>query len=211
VSANWAEENLKTIRTLMEQASVYRRAMAPVAIIVGSLGLAAAGLAQAVDWTGPERFAGYWLGVAMMSTMAALLLIRRQALKSKEEFWSPPTRRVAQAMAPLLVTGLGLGLLEILRAPGERDSIQLVALWMVLYGGALHAAGFFMRRGLKLMGWIFVVIGSLSLFFHELDKLGLMSWISGDHAHLLMGWAFGANNLIYGLYLKLTTEPLDTE
>ncbi|HJN88848.1 MAG TPA: hypothetical protein QGG93_00850, partial [Verrucomicrobiota bacterium] len=64
MSANWAEENLKTIRTLMEQASVYRRAMAPVAIIVGSLGLAAAGLAQAVDWTGPERFAGYWLGVA---------------------------------------------------------------------------------------------------------------------------------------------------
>jgi len=26
-----------------------------------------------------------------------------------------------------------------------------------------------------------------------------------------MGWAFGANNLIYGLYLKLTSEPLDSE
>ncbi len=208
MSANWAEENLKTIRTLMEQACVYRRAMAPVAIIVGSLGLAAAGLAQAVDWTGPERFAGYWLGVATMSTMAALLLIRRQALKSKEEFWSPPTRRVAQAMAPLLVTGLGLGVLEILKAPDERDSIRLVALWMVLYGGAVHAAGFFMRRGLRLLGWVFVVFGSFCFFFYE---LGLMSWISGDHAHLLMAWAFGANNLIYGLYLKLTTEPLDTE
>jgi hypothetical protein len=34
----------------MEQASVYRRAMAPVAIVVGLIGLAAAGLAQTVDW-----------------------------------------------------------------------------------------------------------------------------------------------------------------
>jgi hypothetical protein len=36
-------------------------------------------------------------------------------------------------------------------------------------------------------------------------------WLNGKHAHLLMGWAFGANNLMYGLYLKLTSEPLDAE
>ena len=53
VNANWAEENLNTIRCLMEQASVYRRAMAPVAIVVGLIGLAATGLAQTVDWAGP--------------------------------------------------------------------------------------------------------------------------------------------------------------
>jgi len=58
VNAYWAEENLNTIRCLMEQASVYRRAMAPVAIVVGLIGLAAAGLAQTVDWAGPGRFAG---------------------------------------------------------------------------------------------------------------------------------------------------------
>ena len=45
VNANWAEENLNTIRCLMEQASVYRRAMAPVAIVVGLIGLAATVLA----------------------------------------------------------------------------------------------------------------------------------------------------------------------
>lgn len=192
----------------MEQASVYRRAMAPVAIVVGLIGLAATGLAQTVDWAGPGRFAGYWLGVAFVAAMVALLLIRQQALNSKEDFWSPPTRHVAQAMIPLLTAGLGLGLLEILNQPDARDSIRLTALWIILYGGALHAAGFFMRRGIRLLGWIFVVIGSLCLCFHELEQT---PWLNGKHAHLLMGWAFGANNLMYGLYLKLTSEPLDAE
>ena len=192
----------------MEQASVYRRAMAPVAIVVGLIGLAAAGLAQTVDWAGPGRFAGYWLGVAFVAAMVALLLIRQQALNSKENFWSPPTRHVAQAMIPLLIAGLGLGLLEILNQPDARDSIRLTALWIILYGGALHAAGFFMRRGIRLLGWIFVIIGSLCLCFHELEQT---PWLNGKYAHLLMGWAFGANNLMYGLYLKLTSEPLDAE
>ncbi|MDB4668625.1 hypothetical protein OAF50_01730 [bacterium] len=192
----------------MEQASVYRRAMAPVAIVVGLIGLAATGLAQTVDWAGPGRFAGYWLGVAFVAAMVALLLIRQQALSSKEDFWSPPTRHVAQALIPLLTAGLGLGLLEILNQPDARDSIRLTALWIILYGGALHAAGFFMRRGIRLLGWIFVIIGSLCLCFHELEQT---LWLNGKHAHLLMGWAFGANNLMYGLYLKLTSEPLDSE
>ena len=192
----------------MEQASVYRRAMAPVAIVVGLIGLAATGLAQTVDWAGPSRFAGYWLGVAFVAAMVALLLIRQQALSSKEDFWSPPTRHVAQALIPLLTAGLGLGLLEILNQPDARDSIRLTALWIILYGGALHAAGFFMRRGIRLLGWIFVIIGSLCLCFHELEQT---PWLNGKHAHLLMGWAFGANNLMYGLYLKLTSEPLDSE
>jgi hypothetical protein len=111
-------------------------------------------------------------------------------------------------MIPLLTAGLGLGLLEILNQPDARDSIRLTALWIILYGGALHAAGFFMRRGIRLLGWIFVIIGSLCLCFHELEQT---PWLNEKHAHLLMGWAFGANNLMYGLYLKLTSEPLDAE
>lgn len=208
MNANWAEENLNTIRNLMEQASVYRRALAPVAIVVGTLGLGAAGLAHAVDLIKPDHFAGYWLGVALVSALAALLLIRWQALRGREDFWSPPTRRVAQAMVPLLTAGLGLGLLEMMSTPDDRDSIRLIALWMILYGGALHAAGFFMKRGLKLMGWGFVIIGSLCLCFHEMRQV---PWLNGNHGHLLMGCTFGANNLVYGLYLKLTSEPLVTE
>ena len=208
VNANWAEDNLNTIRRLMEQASLYRRAMAPVAFVVGLLGLAAAGLAQAIDWIGPGRFAGYWLVVAVVSAMAALLLIRRQALNSRENFWSPPTRRMAQAMIPLLTAGLALGVLETLNPPDARDSIRLAALWLILYGGALHAAGFFMRRGIKLLGWFYVVVGCLCLILRGTE---LMPFLNENTAHWFMGIGFGGINVAYGFYLKLTVEPLDTE
>ena len=208
VNANWAEENLKTIRNLMEHAALYRRALAPVAITVGVLGLAAAAFAQAVGWTEPNRFAAYWIGVAGVSMLSALLLIRRQALKGGEEFWSPPTRRVAQAMAPMLAVGLGLGVLELLRAPMEGDGIRLAAIWMILYGGALHSAGFFMQRGLRLLGWLFVIIGIICIVISE---FGETSWLVDSQAHWVMGWAFGVNNLAYGVYLKLTAGPLEIE
>ena len=207
MSAQWAEENLNTIRTLMERASVYRRALAPVAIAVGVLGMAAAGLAEGMGWTGQNNFAGYWLGVGVVTLLAALLLVRRQALQANEEFWSPPTRRVAQVMAPLLLAGLGFGVLEILNT-GGRDSIRLIALWMVLYGGALHAAGFFMQRGLKLVGWIFVISGTICLYLHT---MGDVKWLGEANANWVMGWAFGANHLAYGLYLKLTAKPVEEE
>ncbi len=206
--AQWAEENLNTIRTLMERASVYRRALGPIAIAVGLFGLVAAAVAEPLGWDQPVHFAEYWLAVGVMAVLLALVLVRRQALRAEEEFWSSPTRRVAHAMAPLLLAGLGLGILELASAPAARDSIRLIALWMVLYGGALHAAGFFMRRGLRLAGWVFVVLGSICLSLHAFYNL---SWLHEQHAHWVMGWAFGANHLVYGLYLKLTEEPEDTE
>ena len=209
MSANWAEENLNTIRTLMERASVYRRALAPISIVAGILGILAAGLTQVAGWTGKDHFAVYWMSVAAITGAVVLMLMYRQAIKAGEKFWSPPTRRVAQAMLPLLVAGFVLGILELgdLSATNH-DSIRLVALWMILYGGALHSAGFFMRRGLKLLGWIYLILGSLCLLFQE---SGQIPWLNESRAHLIMGWAFGVNNLAYGLYLRLTSEPRETE
>ncbi len=209
MSANWAEENLNTIRILMERASVYRRALAPISIVAGMLGIIAAGLAQVAGWTAKDYFAGYWMSVAAITGGLVLILMHRQAIKAGEKFWSPPTRRVAQAMMPLLAAGLILGILELggLSAANP-DSIRLAALWMILYGAALHSAGFFMRRGLKLLGWGYLILGSLCLCAQE---FGQLPWLNNSQAHLLMGWAFGVNNLAYGLYLRLTSEPQQAE
>ena len=192
----------------MEQARVYRRAMAPIALLVGALGVAAAGVALAFDWVGRQHFAAYWLGVAVVSALAALLLVRRQALKSDEAFWSPPTRRVAQAMLPMLASGLGLGLFELFENTEVRNSVRLTAFWLILYGGALHAAGFFMRRGIKLLGCLYVLIG---LFVMSFSASSILQEINENAAHWLMGLGFGVVNLAYGTYLKLTLKPLDTE
>ncbi len=210
MSANWAEENLNTIRALMERASIYRRALAPVSIITGILGIIGAGAAQFTGLgVGGSSFAGYWMCVAVMTTLVGFMVMRGQAVRAGEPFWSPPTRRVAQAMLPLLLAGFLMGLLALRDVPGiNPDSIRLTALWMILYGGALHAAGFFMRRGLKLFGWIYLLLGIACLFLNEFE---LMSWFNESRAHLLMGWAFGVNHLAYGLYLRMTSEPREME
>ena len=44
-----------------------------------------------------------WLLTPVLA--GSLVLVRRQALKESEPFWSPPTRRVTQAMLPPLVAG----------------------------------------------------------------------------------------------------------
>ena len=62
MSANWAEDNLQTIRTLMERASVYRRALAPVSMAAGGMGLITAVVAEGAGWTTESHFAFYLVG-----------------------------------------------------------------------------------------------------------------------------------------------------
>ena len=122
------------------------------------------------------------------------LLVRRQALKDAEPFWSPPTRRVAQALVPALFAGF-ISALLVLVCP-TWDFLQpwaLPAFWILLYGCALCAAGFFMQRGIKLLGWLFLLCGSalMATRCHTDTQLSLLQ-------------------LAYGVYLYFT-EPRGNE
>jgi hypothetical protein len=198
---DWAVENLQTIRTLMERSAVYRRALAPIMIFAGVLGMAAAIAGFSLNLDSTRAFGVLWIGTAVIVITGAFLIARRQALKDKEMFWSPPTRRVAQALSPPLAAGLCLGvILTVLDI--SRDFTSPVALvWILFYGCALHAAGFFMPRGIRLFGILFVA-GSCGLFC-----VLAAEWIKFDfNSHLLMGFFFGVLHLAYGAYLYLTEK-----
>ncbi|MGA2751593.1 MAG: hypothetical protein ABSG59_22735 [Verrucomicrobiota bacterium] len=202
MQADWASQNLQVIRTLMERGAVYRRALAPVMGAVGLTGAVAAVLAALLDARGARAFAGFWLAAAVVCLAEALLLIRRQALKDAEPFWSPPTRRVAQAVAPALSAGCAAGLVFLIIEPGGPLAVWLlVPGWMVLYGCALHAAGFFMPRGFKLFGWGFIAMGCLlggALCLGGPPPVGGVNWA--------MGLLFGGPHLAYSLYLYFTEK-----
>ena len=205
MESRWAAEHLEVIRTLMERAAVYRRALAPTTLLTGSLGTAAAIVGWAAGFESPRAFSLYWMIVGLLAVVGALVVMRRQALKDLEPFWSLPARRVAQAMLPPLMIGLVAGLLTILLSSQGLQVWWLPPAWMVLYGCALHAAGFFMPRGIRLFGWGFVLIGSVLLIVlsQRSDGAGLPSL---RNAHALMGATFGGLHLAYGIYLRLT-EP----
>lgn len=208
------------IRTLMERSAVYRRALAPIMSFAGALGLAAAFLGRFLGVTQPQSFVAYWYGVAFVVILGAFLMVRRQAWQQSEPFWSPPTRRVALALLPSLGAGFVLGLFMVLATKGAGADAKAVGSWPVtvclplawvtLYGCALHASGFFMTRGMRLFGWVFVVGGCGAL---------LLGLVSGEPSspgkllcagHCLMGFFFGVLHLAYGIYLFFT-EPHGTE
>ncbi|HXF11088.1 MAG TPA: hypothetical protein VN625_09905, partial [Desulfuromonadaceae bacterium] len=155
MNPKWAEQNLLTIRTLMERSAIYRRALAPIFLLAGVIGLIAmaAGLYFHLDATKP--FCELWLGAAVVAIVGSFLLARRQALKDQEPFWSSPTRRVTQALAPPLAGGMLLGVLLALRRDDVAPTVSFV--WLLFYGCALHAAGFFMPRLIRPLGLVFVV------------------------------------------------------
>ena len=127
MESNWAVEHLQVIRTLMERSAIYRRALAPVMLYNGIVGAAAALLGWSLRVDSPRGFILYWAAVAVVAIAGSLGLVRRQALKESEPFWSPPTRRVTQAMLPAVVAGLllsGVVLANLASAPPEMGKYE---------------------------------------------------------------------------------------
>jgi hypothetical protein len=201
MQSNWAAEHLLVIRTLMERAAIYRRALAPILLALGVLGAGAATGGWLLHIETPRGFIGFWSGVGLLGISAAYLLARQQALKLGEAFWSAPTRRVTQALLPPLFVGFaGSSAAALCAKEGGWATALIVPLWMVLYGCAVHAAGFFMPRGMKLFGWGFILLGC---------GLAARVCLAGPTwsvltAHGVMGASFGGLHLAYGLYLFFT-------
>ena len=219
MNPNWAEENLQTIRTLMERSAIYRRALAPIMSWAGGIGILGAAGGCFLKIESGAGFISYWMGVALVAIGGAFLLVRRQAIKSSEPFWSPPTRRVALALSAPLTVGCVLGLFCLVAwsekpvadpptgMTGDAGELfWLPALWAVFYGCALHAAGFFASGSLRRFGWLVITAG-LAVFVwvfvvHRQDY-PMATW---QASHWLMGALFGFLQLGYGGYLFVTEK-----
>ena len=203
MNPNWAEENLQTIRTLMERSAVYRRALAPIMLICGISGLAGGVVGWQWQINSNQGFVFVWVITAIFALSCSTLLVRQQALRESEPFWSPPTRRVVQALAPsFLIGAVSAGVL----AKWENEVMTkeiLVLVWCLSFGTGIHAAGFFMPRGMRWFGWAFVLAGCglIAGLVAEVDLLRMF-----HSPHLLMAAVFGGLHLVYGCYLYLTEK-----
>ena len=198
-----AREHLQTIRTLMERTAIYRRALAPMMLAAGALGLVAAAVGWSVPLAGAPGFFALWIGTALVAVGISSALIRRDAIGAAEPFWTPPTRRVAQAVLPVVVAGVVITVLVTRSELREGRSVAMAVppLWLICHGLGLHAAGFFMPRGIRWFGWGFVLVGGLLVLAGPVMPAAVASFRG---AHLVMGATFGAGHLAYGLYLRAT-------
>src|SRR5690349_24538125 len=206
MESNWATEHLQVIRTLMDRSAVYRRALAPIMTYNGVLGIAGGVRGSVLKINSSRGFIGYWAAVGLAALGGSFVLVRRQALKESEPFWSPPTRRVARALLPALFIGSVAGLLALINP--DWDFLPVAALpsfWILLYGCALTAAGFFMHRGIKLLGWLFILAGC-GLMASRCQAMAALGSLNG---HCAMGAVFGGLHLAYGIYLYFTEQRRD--
>lgn len=198
MNEEWAQNHLKTIRTLMERAAVYRRAMGPIALLTGAMGVAGGLIGWGFQWNAIGSFILFWTLWAVVTLVAVFLGVRVQALRDREPIWSPPTRRVALALFPPLFLGLVVSLVAGLLSDALGQShVLLISLWIALFGVALHGAGFFMQRGIRFVGYVFLAVGA---------ALGVgEAWVGIPwDPHFLMGLTFGGLHLVYGVYLRIT-------
>src|SRR5687767_1723466 len=137
MDADSANERLQVIRTLMERSAIYRRALAPIMTYLGVLGLLASFIGAFVAVESALRFGLYWMGVSLAGLFGAYILARRQSLKDREPFWSPPTKRVTQALLPSLLVGAVIGMIFTFTL-GKQTSFSwaLPVSWILLYGCA---------------------------------------------------------------------------
>jgi hypothetical protein len=204
MDADSAAERLQVIRTLMERSAIYRRALAPIMTFLGLLGIIASVAGAMLGIDSAIRFGFYWMAVSAVGLIGAYLLARRQAIKDKEPFWSPATKRVTQALMPSLFVGAVIGFIFTFALGQELSfSWALPVTWILLYGCALHAAGFFTPRGIRLLGWLFI-LGGCSL---TLSSLSVNARLQYTISHLIMGLFFGGLQLAYGIYLHFTDKP----
>jgi hypothetical protein len=201
MKTDWAEQNLQVIRTLMERSTIYQRALGPIMWWIGGLATVSAAMgwwqAQSDGYYG-DRFFLHWTLTSVVAMGGAFGLARRQARKEGEAFWSPAARRVAQALLPAVVVGLIVT--GFLWKNGLYAHAPMVGLWAMLYGCAVHAAGFFAPRGLRALGWVAIACG-----------LGWWVWTTGHdvaRSHVAMGAIFGGLHLGYAVYLTvIKREP----
>lgn len=206
MNSNSAAENLQVIRTLMERSALYRRALAPITLLAGGVGLLTGIVALVLRVESLRVFGALWLGVAAVTVAVAFLLARRQSRQDQEPFWSPPTRRIAHALLPPLTIGMVFGILGVTAPPDEETAtLALPIAWMLCYGCALHSAGFFVPRGIRFLGWFFI-LGAFAIF-----SLVFCSDATPNAAtaNIVMGVFFGVVHLIFGAWLHFTEKQKD--
>lgn len=207
-NASEATEQLRTIRSLMERATVYRAISAPAALVAGVLSV---GLSWWQGWVmGPgglgcgaelasERFTKEWMMVLLVVSLLNVGMLWRSARGRGEPFVSAGMKLALGALVPPLVAGFVLGLLAAEAAP--LDPVQVSSFWILFYGLALRATGSFAPRSIQRLGLAFFVAGLLSF-------LPSVRQLAGPAAAPLffMALTFGLFHLVYAAAVFLSNR-----
>jgi hypothetical protein len=152
-----ASKQLRVIRSLMERATIYRSLAAPTALVGGLLSLGGFATAYYAKHhrhhpLTPTEFLIVWLVILALTCFTNLFFLSRGAAQRGESFFSPGMKCALTSLAPAF---LSAGVLTcLLHRP-----IELVLVWIMLYGIGLLATQHFAPRSLVVLGLTFFLTG----------------------------------------------------
>ena len=175
-------DNLRFIRETMEQAAAVTAVSGWGIVAAGVVALVAAAIAE---MTAPQWWLHVWLAAAVVAAALSLLAILRKAQRAHIPLFSGPGKKLLLAFSPAMGTGV-LMTIALVRA----DAVLLLpALWLLVYGGAVMAAGTFSVRAVPIMGACFLALGAVAL-------VAPSSWGDG-----LLAAGFGIVHLVFGTFI----------
>jgi hypothetical protein len=194
--SEYASQQLRVIRSLMERATIYRAISAPMAFVGGLLSLGGFFVAYyaAIRVQHPlslDEFLFVWLVILALTAMTNFLFLWRGSVRRQEPFFSAGMRCALANLAPALFAA---GILTLL----VHRPMQLALAWIILYGLALLATRPFAPRSLVVLGAAFFLSGCalLATWKHLFVSVG-----HGDPSTLvvsgILGATFGGYHLAY--------------
>lgn len=206
-SAESASEHLRTIRSLMERATVYRAVSGPGALAGGGLALAIGGalLAKEGSWQPSNlEFAGIWVAALVVVGLFNFYLLYRGSKNRAEPFVSSGMKHALRAISPPLFAGFVLSMILATSGVGAASGAkaEMAALWTLFYGLSLLAAGAFAPRSMVVLGIACSLMG-LSLFLPAVQASASEDY--GLALRTMIG-CFGVLHLLYGAYVMLSSK-----
>lgn len=203
------QDDLNTIRSLIERREIYRKVFARVALFTGALSILAA---SAIYWNDevrqflgrpirPREFAFVWLVIFALTTAATGLFAARNR-DSGDHLGMARTQMVLNAVAPYVLIAaaftvwfLGTGYL------GAAE-LELVIVWIACYGLMLHAIGLLASRSIAILGWAFLLTGvAAPILSNKIDN-----W-TDNVSVTLMGVTFGLYHIIFAALNRRANQP----
>ncbi len=180
-----AMDNLRYIRGTMERAGSFTAVPGLGGVLMGSSALVAAWLASSLSGV------GHWVTVWTIECFVGIVIgVTAAVMKSRRmhtSVLSGPGRKFIAVFSPAIFAGM---ILTIVLHQAD-IAWYLPGIWLLLYGTAVLSAGWGSVRAVPLMGFCFMVVGTVSLMMPDLP------------GNVLLAIGFGGLHIVFGTIIAV--------
>jgi len=202
-----AAEQLRTIRSIMERATIFRALSGEAALVGGAMSLAA-------GWASESRRGWQWgmvwlLGLAVVIGFVIWQTVRTSRSRQKP-LLSQGLKVALRGALPPLIAGGFLGVMSLLHGRGSPGmELSAAAFWILHYGLALLAIREFAPKSMIWLGLAFVIAGIACFYAIGTEFTGQAMkqiLVKQFGPSGVMAATFGGFHLLYGAVIVTTTR-----